>query len=416
MIEPVRFLRMVYLILVSSVFAYSAIADGGRDRIDSATVALATKLVEEGPNGTPELIERIDFLLPKFPSLSNEENDTLRELLRAAGRVRDPRIISWLNNYIDDATKRELVLQEVFSTWPSSFLWTEYLHWPMVRWLVGREEWCDLLQRAIAKTSPPLQRELQKVLAVNFWTPHVTAHFQTLQCDSSPGSEEILIAQSYLINQGLSIDVRKLHDTIDKLGSHEPAVLAEYALAMRHESFVPWLISQLRADASNSNRDRVELALRRVTFVHDLTGYKAWSSWWAKHGKEPRDEWIKSSMERLCSLAKNDPGAGRRYIETLWLSTSYSSGPLYWHTADDPRALEWVVKLAEQPSLGEGIVAWIAFSYRPWMYDEYSPLVTTILEKSSGELSHNAMIGLAVRGLLPHPAFSWTSFANGDIY
>lgn len=183
-------------------------------------------------------------------------------------------------------------------------------------------------------------------------TPQTLEFFARLERDSNAEGEELLIAQLYLQQHGSAPDTKRLRQTINRLQISKDGqkILLEFAEAMRHETFVSWLLEITEENPKTEFGD-AQGTLEKITFRRDISGDEAWKKWAAQHGAEGRRAWLNEASSKILNLAKTNLPAAKAFLDKAMYR---------WN---DPILLPTTERLTEFKPLHSQIVGWINLTY-----------------------------------------------------
>ncbi|MGD0897393.1 MAG: hypothetical protein ABR915_06120 [Thermoguttaceae bacterium] len=194
------------------------------------------------------------------------------------------------------------------------------------------------------------------------------------------------MAQLYLYQHKHSFDAARLSSAIQKVRSQRGGdrILLGYARELRHEAFLPWLISLLRAsgetDANGTpsepriKLDDVQCALEMITFRLDVVGRAGWQAWYEKHRSLAREAWLREAAAQFEALAEKDPTKAYDFFD---------KAVYRWN---DRALLPYVQRWAKYKFLHGNLIGWINLSYHPFWRADLRPLAEKIIEEDQGRL------------------------------
>ena len=304
-------------------------------------------------------------------------------LYRVLRTVRDPAAIPWLDHRFEGPGASDL-----FTYWlaPSNrpYLYEEGVS--SARWLEKPDEWAAFYRRRYAKETKPAPRlALLSALQGHFHDPQTVALFQELDRSPAIKGELRLLVEVFLRQHGLALDRILLLETIAELRKTEDGTrtMRLYALAIRDEAFVPWLVSTVKPPQPHQTviySDAVPEAheiLQRATFRLDVTSPAAWRAWWTNHGRDGRERWARDAVEEFQALLAKDPGAAKRFLKQAV------------HRWNDPLLIPFVAELSAHQELHDDLVGWVNLtcSTEPHWRPQLEPIARKIVEQSGATLA-----------------------------
>ena len=295
------------------------------------------------------------------------------------GYVKDPASIPWL----------EAKLQ----TGDSSFLYQDWLRcwrtYPRgadhcrLKWLTQPERWATFFRRQAGREHDAEHRlAVLKALAGWCHDQETIRFFVELEKDPKTDGELLLVTEIYLHQHKQPYDARRLSAAIEKVRSQPQGneTLIEYSKELRHEAFLPFLISLVptvpepHLEHVFTEADDIQYALEKITLRQDIVGRAAWQAWYEKHRSESHDVWLQQTANEFETIAEKDPKKAREIFDKAL------------HRWDDRAMLPYIQRWVKYPFLHSQIIGWINLSYHPYWRADVQPLVEKILEASQGRL------------------------------
>jgi hypothetical protein len=237
-------------------------------------------------------------------------------LYRVLGFVKDPASAPWLEAKLR-SPERQSVHDHYMQNWQDGIGFgfgnnQGFGGWP---WLTGRDRWIAFFIAAHnGEPSSDRRVELMNVLK-GFDDPPAKQFFlASRKTVSDP--REILLIEAYLHQHDLPVDGKRITLAIRALarGPRNRDLLIGTADALRHEAFVPYLISTLGVTEGNvAPRDHYsQEVLEDITFELDSHDRKSWNDWYSKHRGETRDQWVQAAIESFRKRLLRDPEGAKQ--------------------------------------------------------------------------------------------------------
>ena len=370
------------------------------------TIVDETKSAEE--KNTESLIVRLRNLPPdRYYDWHGNEHDQIRSLLkcrftvteavckeidRAArraphqyiemlyyclGYVKDAESIPWLEEKLrrDDSSVIHEKWLRRWGTYPRGAAHSQ------LKWLEQPDRWAAFF-REQAKRERDSERRLAllKALAGWFHDPQTIQFFLELEKATETEGETLLLTQLYLYQHKRPFDTARLSTAIAKVRSQlrRNEALIEYASELRHEAFLPWLISLLpeasKTDSDDDSpdlgikADDVQFALEKITFRLDVVGRQGWQAWYEKHRSLGRETWLRQAAAEFEALAEKEPKKAHDFFE---------KAVYRWN---DRAMLPYVQRWVKYRFLHSNLIGWINLSYHPFWRADLQPLAEQVIE------------------------------------
>lgn len=322
-------------------------------------------------------------------------------LYHVLGFVKDPASIAWLD--ADLGHDRETDLYESYMPHWRTFL--RGAGHDYVKWVEDPARWSAFFQRLYGRENDP-ERRFTILYAMQEWLhdPSTLAFFTRQEQSSETRGEELLIAQLYLHQHARDFDVERLKRTIDELKSAEEAasLLLSFADQIRHEAFVPGLISVAGPKTNEAHVGSVQWVLEEISFRRDVSGREEWTAWYARHGHETRQEWIEGAVREFLELIDARPLEAKAFLDKAMYR---------WK---DIMLLPHMEELLKHKIIHDELVGWINLTYRPHWRQSLHAVAKRIIEESGDDLAGWA-VGL-LRGLdfLEGRTTTWKGHVRAD--
>ncbi len=133
--------------------------------------------------------------------------------------------------------------------------------------------------------------------------------FRALENQEGIPPFELLLTQRYLILHEQPINTARLQATISNLTASPGgrARLLQYAAYLRHELFVPWLISVYDNYGLNLGYQRPQGVLCEITFARGISDPEGWQEWYDKHRHESRSRWVAEALSEVDAALATSP-------------------------------------------------------------------------------------------------------------
>jgi hypothetical protein len=327
--------------------------------------------------------------------------DYVEALYDVLGFVKDPGSIGWLEKGFKGERAGELNALYMRR-------WRTFLRGADcedVRWVEGSAQWSAFFRRLLEHEVDP-ERRIETLRAMQGWLhdPDTLAFFESQECSRAVRGHELLIAQAYLHQHGRSIDAVRLRATIDELkGTPQGAeLLLEFADEIRHEAFVPWLVSVAGPKTYEEGVGSVQWVLEEITFRRDVSGHDEWEAWYAGHGTEGRHVWINEAVREFLQLLAADPTKANAFLERAVYR---------WK---DVMLLPYVDELLKHKVIHNELVGWINLTYRPYWREELRPVAERIIAESGNDLDCQAEYLLKGLDFLDPGNTTWADHVHMD--
>lgn len=302
-------------------------------------------------------------------------------LYHALGRVKDPSTIDFIRKQL-----RGQHATYVRDNWLPGWgpYWGLRVPYQEVKWLTGAERWSVFFRAEVGETAKPdLRKRLLEAMYTFLHDRSTVEFFEHLaQAEDTP-AEERLIAMAYLQQHRRPFDVARLAAAIGEMAAVEAPALPRYCHVMRHEAFIPWLLSET-VEARDVRKGRsggwlpgelsrtrdLNLLMRRITFVRDVSGLEEWRSWYQEHREGRHSTWVDEAMRLFEKELEADPSRA--------LSILRSEGPSWY----GPGLHHYVRRWLKHKELHLELVRWLACSDHPAWREDLLPIAREILRES----------------------------------
>jgi len=239
-------------------------------------------------------------------------------LYRVLGVVKDPASVPWLERKLR-SPKRQSVYDHYMWNWQDGIGIgfgnnRGFGEWP---WLTGRERWIAFfIDTHDAERSSDQRVPLMNILK-GFDDPLAMQFFLARRKTvTDPG--EVLLVEAYLHQHDMPVDGKRIASAVAALAhdSRNRDLLLGTADALRHEAFVPYLISTVDVAEENVTPARYlsQDVLRNITFQLDIQDRKGWIAWYSKHQEESREQWVQAAIESFKKRLARDPAGAKEWF------------------------------------------------------------------------------------------------------
>jgi hypothetical protein len=345
------------------------------------------------------MVLRFDATAAVEGGIDRIERDPRRAKLVAAlygvlGFVKDPSSTSWLDAKLG-SERRQTIHDHYMSKWQSGIGFgfgnnEGFGDWP---WLTGRERWVAFFIRA-HDSEPSLDRrvELMNVLK-GFDDPAVMQFFLT-QRKTAGDPREILLVEAYLHQHDVPVDGKRIVTAIKAL-TGDPRnrdLLIGTADALRHEAFLPYLISTLDVAEQGVSPPQYlsRYVLQGITFELDIEDRQGWTTWCLSHGSGRREQWVQAAIDSFRRRLSRDPAGAHEWFRK---NASYR-----WN---DIAALPLIqTDLLPLKAFRSEIAGWINMTYTEFYRPRLKPIADE-LARNPEQLEDWARNLLVERGFIP---------------
>ena len=304
-------------------------------------------------------------------------------LYRVLAFVKDPDGIPCMESLLAMGRGTELV--EMWLTYWGSRHY-RFPNYVTGQWFEGPEQWSAFFRKLFERADREAQRTAV-LYAMRSWLhdPDTRAFFSKFEQDLQTTGEEALIAKVFLHQHGQPPSAEGLEPVISTLRKtpNGQRLLMHAAGALRHPSFIPWLISMLTPETRNKTQAEAERLLQKITFRLDITGQEAWMSWYERYGEQTREDWVKEAVDKLLKMLRSDPEAAYKV---------FARAVYRWN---DRALLPHFDKLARFAVLHDRLLGWINLAYNPYYNSEFLDcankiidLKTTDIDQRTNDLLH----------------------------
>lgn len=292
-------------------------------------------------------------------------------LYYALAYVNDPNVINWLDGKLDGPRA-----DEVYEFWfgPPLLMRSLRVYYNRVKWLEGDEMWSHFFRSRVRKTTNARHR-MQLLREMHYYLHDrlTIEFFEGLARNTDADVRERLLAMCYSRVHRRPVNGAALMHIIGEIAPSREPILEEACRVMRHEAFIPWLLSGKVEAAS------VERLLKCITFRRDISGLNAWRSWYEKHRGETHEQWVDVAMKAFERELQNDP---QKALGILVAET------YHWY---EPGLHRYVSKWLEHKILHRALVTWLRFSSHPFWYEQLLPIAQAIVRESRETLNEDEL-------------------------
>jgi|GEM_PF-5402480 len=254
-------------------------------------------------------------------------------LYRVLGFVKDPESVRWLGTKLH-GSERQIIHDTYMLQWHEVFGIgfgndEGFGGW---QWLSGREQWITFFIEAYASEPNSSRRlELMNVLkgfddplAMQFFLTRRKAVSNPKEVDPKEvddkhvDAREALLVEAYLYQHDVPVDEKRILSAINALidDARNRALLIGTADALRHQAFVPYLISTL--DSAEAGVFPAYFpsrsVLKKITFELDIETNVDWSSWYLQHQRESRKQWLQTAFYSFKKRLVRDPAGAHQWF------------------------------------------------------------------------------------------------------
>lgn len=329
-------------------------------------------------------------------------------LYQVLGFVKDPASTAWLERKLRSPQRRS-IYGSYLPSWQDSIGFgfgnnEGFGGWP---WLTGRDQWIDFFITTHDTESSADERVALMNILKGFDDPAAMRFFEA-QRMTATDPREILLIEAYLHQHDVPVNGARISAAINalKIDPRNRNLLVGTADALRHEAFVPYLISTLDIAEQNETPPQYlsQYVLQDITFELDVEGKQAWNAWYSEHGAESREQWVQSAIASFKAFLKRDPVRAEGWFAK---KASYR-----WNDLDAlPLIRDDLVPRAEFHS---DIAGWINMSYTEFRRPQLKPIADE-LARHPEQLEKWARKLLMERGFFPRPsAVTWEQYVRSS--
>jgi hypothetical protein len=317
-------------------------------------------------------------------------------LYRVLGFVKDPASVPWLEAQLH-SPQRQLVYDDYMGNWQDGIGYgfgnnRGFGGW---RWLTGRDRWIAFFI-ASHNTAPSADRRVELMNILKGFDDPPAMQFFLANRKIARDPREILLIEAYLHQHDMPVDGKRIASAIRTLshGTRNRYLLIGTADALRHEAFVPYLISTLGVPEGNvAPRDQLSQdVLEDITFELDIQDRTGWNAWYSKHRGESRDQWVQAAVDSFRKRLARDPKGAKQW---------FAEKALYrWN---DTIVLPLIrSELLPRAEFHSGIAGWINMTYTEFYRPQLKP-VADVLARHPEQLEDWARELLMEHGFVPLP-------------
>lgn len=323
-----------------------------------------TTLMEARFAATPALLTALEEL--DRESWNGEETQAhyRRALYYVLGMVKDPAAIPWLLSRTTGTGRAE-----VYDTWLPT--WHRGVRGPEFAeraWLENELAWGGVF-RALATNADTPERRLVALEVLQQWfhDAATVSFFEAARSDIGATAEQRLTIESFFERNGLPVDDARVQVVVDELGVTEAGRrrLWRHSRRMRHEAFVPWLMSLLETERFEEFHPW--FALEDITLQTELSSAREWRAWWARCGERGPDGWVAAFFARLAVAYDRDPWNAR-----------YLLGRAAYKSWGNPRIADHLDEIARLPELQDMLPSLVRCAYRPHLREQLGRALTDL--------------------------------------
>lgn len=340
-----------------------------------------------------------------------KQRELVAALYRVLGFVKDPASVPWLEIKLR-GSERQTIHDRYMQQWHDGIGigFGNNQGFGGWQWLTGRDQWIAFFVDAYASERNSDRRvELINILkgfddplAMHFFVARRTMVSAPKQFDP----RETLLSEAYLYQHDVPVDEKRIVSAVKALAgdSRNRELLIGTADALRHEAFVPYLISTL--DVAEEGVFPAYFPSRRIleniTFELDITSNKDWNLWYSKHLGESRKQWLQSAIESFKARLARDPTGARQWFAR---KASYS-----WNEIAVLALIR--TELLPRAEFHSEIAGWINMTYSEFYRARLKPVADELLRHPE-QLEDWARRLLAGRRLDPSsPPITWEVYVR----
>jgi hypothetical protein len=337
--------------------------------------------------------------------LDSTERSTLplhvRTLHNVLAFVKDPASIGWLERNLESDRAGEFY--DFYLPHWHTFLWGAPHE--DVKWVQGAEHWSAFFRRLYAREHDE-QHRVEILEAMRAWLhdADTLTFFANMERSPEVTGHALLIAQAYLHQHGVPLNADRVNATIEQLRVEPETakLLLEYADEIRHEAYIPWLISIVGPKTPKDQVGSAQWVLEEITFRRDVSGQDEWEAWYARFGSENRRVWADRVVREYLGLLEADPTQALAFLDRAMYR---------WK---DILLLPHMDELLKHKVIHNELVGWINLTYRPHWRNELQAVARRILAESGDDLEGWAKGLLHGLDFLEGEEMTWEEHVHRD--